>query len=292
LAKLNNIPLLLVLGALPLALLGGGCAGDLPSPSGVCAIDAAVACGVVVGGSAQELGLVGYSCTGAVRPDENARYYDEVPQGPVCADRGAGADGKQTFCCTNPADPTNCAYDPRNSCDPLTFGFQCRGSSRPDVFNAALACGQGLRDGDYVNYCCTGQTPPPKCTEVGSAFGCDDKFNGFNCPAGVLPKGSDLVQSESHADNALFLCPTATPASATSTRQNYCCYMAAPPPVDYSCVQDTTVPGCAPGRFGFACTGVDTPPEDYPPMVCPDPGVSGRSTEGYPATLYCCDFVT
>ena len=46
----------------------------------------------------------------------------------------------------------------------------------------------------------------------------------------------------------------------------------------------------APGRFGFACYGFDTPEQDYLPMHCPEPGFRGTSAEGYPATLYCCDF--
>ena len=33
------------------------------------------------------------------------------------------------------------------------------------------------------------------------------------------------------------------------------------------------------------------PADDYPPMVCPNPGSAGTSMEGYSATLYCCDFV-
>jgi hypothetical protein len=56
-------------------------------------------------------------------------------------------------------------------------------------------------------------------------------------------------------------------------------------------VQDTSVPGCAPGRFGFACYGPENPHDDYLPMQCNSPGVQGMSAEGYPATLYCCDFV-
>jgi len=61
-------------------------------------------------------------------------------------------------------------------------------------------------------------------------------------------------------------------------------------PPGATCVQDTVVPGCAAGRFGFACYGPDTPDQDYAPMSCPDPGVAGNSAEGYAATLYCCDF--
>jgi hypothetical protein len=50
------------------------------------------------------------------------------------------------------------------------------------------------------------------------------------------------------------------------------------------------VPNCAPGRFGIACYGTDTPDDNYPRLRCPDAGISGLSDQGYPATLYCCDF--
>jgi hypothetical protein len=290
LAKLNKIPLFIALGALPLGLAGEGCVSDIPGPSGVCSVDPTLDCSVKVSPTSpgQDVGLVPYTCTGALRPDENSRYYEDVPRGSVCADKGVTADGKQAYCCS--AATTSCAFDPYNSCDPGTSGYQCRGASRPDVFNAAISCGQGLRDGQYINYCCTGQTPPPNCTENSSFTpACDPRLLGFSCAIGVLPRGSDLVKSESHADNFRFLCPVAEPAR-NDKLVNYCCYMAAPPPDGYSCVEDTTVPGCNPRQFGFACTGVDTPDQDYPPMNCPKPGFSGRSAEGYPSTLYCCDF--
>jgi hypothetical protein len=101
--------------------------------------------------------------------------------------------------------------------------------------------------------------------------------------------GEQLGASESRADYYRPLCPMPTQA-ANITRSNYCCFMPALPPPGASCIQNTRVPGCAAGRFGFACYGPDTPEEDYPPMRCPEAGFSGTSAEGYPATLYCCDF--
>jgi hypothetical protein len=100
--------------------------------------------------------------------------------------------------------------------------------------------------------------------------------------------GSDLKSSESHADNYRFLCQNPALAADGKT-YDFCCYMAAPLPEGSSCLGDTSVPGCAVGRFGFACTGVDTPDQSYLPMNCPDKGFPGTSLEGYPATLYCCD---
>ena len=284
--KLNDIPFLIVLGAAPLSLIGGGCAGDAAAPNGVCVLDTAVDCTAapIAGTPPQDAGLIGYSCTGKARPDEAAHYSEEVPEGYVCADRGANADGKQTYCCSPHV--TTCALDPAIPCTGTESGFQCRGSSRPDALNAALNCENGLRDGDYIDYCCTGQAQPPHCTVAGN---CGEVLQGFNCPAGVTPKNEDLGANESRADYYRFFCPVPTPTPSGKVFQ-YCCYMPLPPMEGYSCYQDTAVPGCAAGRFGFACYGFDKPNEDYPPMNCPDPGFSGTSAEGYPATLYCCDF--
>lgn len=276
---------MLALLGLPLALAFGGCAGDLIRPNGACSLDTALDCSV----SGVSVNLDGYSCTGTARPDDNAHYYDGVPRGQVCANHGAPEGGKQSYCCSKAEALTSCALDPVNSCVGGTYGYQCRGASRPDVYNPAVSCGQGVRDVDYVNYCCAGGPPQKGCDE-GATFSpsCDARLLGFTCAPGLLPLGSDLVRSESHADNFYFLCPVGELANNGVT-MNYCCFMAAPPPEGYSCVQHTTVPGCKPRQFGFACTGVDTPDQDYPPMLCNNPGVPGTSVEGYPATLYCCD---
>jgi hypothetical protein len=286
-AKLSNIPLILALCALPFGLFGGGCVSELAAPSGACVLDGAVVCTAapITGSMPQDAGLIGYSCTGKARPDQDAHYNDEVPEGFVCADRGATADGKQGYCCA--PDPTTCALDPAVHCPGATeAAFQCRGSSRPDAYNAALNCENGVHDGDFIDYCCTGQALPPHCTVTG---GCGEVLQGFSCPDGVLPKNEDLGANESRADYYRFFCPTAKPTPGGIV-DVYCCYMPLPPMDGFSCYQDTTVPGCAPGRFGFACYGYDTPEEDYPPMNCPDPGFQGTSAEGYPATLHCCDF--
>jgi hypothetical protein len=278
---------LVVLGGLHLAVMGGGCAADLPKPDGVCTVAPAMDCTVApeAGMPAQDVGLIGYACTGTARPDDSAYYAEGVPRGHVCADRAPGPDGVRNYCCSD--EVTNCALDPVASCEPGLYGYQCRGASRPDVFNAAISCQQGVREGLYINYCCTGQTPPPKCTEKTGK--CSGQYTGFNCPLGVAPLGSDLKSSESHANNYRFLCQTPALAADEKT-YDYCCYMAAPTPEGASCLGSTSVPGCGTGHFGFACTGVDTPEQDYPPMVCAGAGVPGRSLEGYPATLYCCDY--
>ena len=112
---------------------------------------------------------------------------------------------------------------------------------------------------------------------------------GFSCMGDNLPKAEQLGANKSRADVYYLLCATPTPAPNPAFN-NYCCLTPALIPIGGSCVQDTVVPGCQSGRFGFACYGRDTPQDDYLAMHCPDPGVPGKSAEGYPAKLYCCDF--
>ena len=271
-----------------MSLALASCSSSIQAPDGVCITDAAVDCNVSfaqVGAAPQSVGLVGYSCTGSTRPDGDPRYQEGVPVGKVCAARGPTADGKQKYCCSPQA--TSCAFDPVSNCK-SGDGFQCRGASRPEALNPALKCGNGVYQDQYINYCCSGQAPPPECIQV-NTIGCSERLTGWSCPGTDLPKGEQLGASESRADFYQPLCPTPTP-SANVTRFNYCCYMPALLPPGGSCVQHTTVPGCAAGRFGFACYGPETPDQDYEPMSCPDKGVRGLSAEGYPATLYCCDF--
>jgi hypothetical protein len=112
---------------------------------------------------------------------------------------------------------------------------------------------------------------------------------GWLCPAGNVPTAQDLGANKSRADLYYQLCPIPTPAS-NPNYDTFCCYTPGLVPIGGTCLQDMAVPDCQPGRFGFACYGPDTPEQNYPPMHCPDPGSSGVSAEGYPATLYCCDF--
>src|SRR4051812_38472416 len=72
LAKLNAVRLLVVLCGLHLAVMGGGCAADLPKPDGACTVAPAMDCTVAPddGLPAQDVGLIGYACTGTARPDD------------------------------------------------------------------------------------------------------------------------------------------------------------------------------------------------------------------------------
>jgi len=288
-------------------LAGIACASSSsPAPDGSCTrvADAPVACGDVTwlrearGKAAptpsnEALGLAVYTCTGSARPDDAPKYSEGVPRGTICADRGAGAgaDGgaptdARTYCCTT--DDTSCAYNPVAGCEPGHSGFQCLGNNRPEAFNAAVSCGNGVVQADYLNYCCSGVVEADGCTQS-DTLGCKPAgLMGFVCKPGNLPKGEQLGANKSRADFYRPLC--SIPSVGGDGTNQYCCYMPALVPVGGSCVQHTTVPGCAPTHFGFACYGPETPEQDYIPMRCPSPGVKGLSAEGYPATLYCCDY--
>jgi len=271
-----------------LALGASACSSPSATDAGSCGVASELtsACGLGTdGGSIAGVGLVGYRCDGSARPDENPRYVEAVPEGTLCALHGsATTDGTRAYCCTEALTP--CAYNPVASCDQGTDGYQCRGATRPESFNVALKCGQAVEQGDYLDYCCAGTLPAPGCQQTDI---CSAQLTGFTCSGSNLPRSEELGANKSHADLYSPLCPVPTPTPNPGFA-TYCCYVPALVPPGGSCVQDTAVPGCAPGRFGFACYGPDTPADDYLPMHCPDAGVPGRSAEGYPATLYCCDF--
>lgn len=257
----------------------------------VCLVSPAVQCSVAIEGKTQAEGwdLVGYSCPGSARPDETPSMLEGIPEGLLCSNRGPVPDGSGNlgYCCT-PVE-VECALNPVAPCTPPEFGYQCRGSSRPEMLNALLTCHQGVYDRSFLTYCCT--APETKviqgCTQT-SAIGCLNGLTGWTCPKGSRPTQEELGANKSKADYYYTICPVETPADNVKNN-NFCCYTPAPIPIGGSCVESMSVPGCAPGRFGMACYGPDTPSDDYPPLKC-DPGFSGISSEGYAATLYCCDF--
>jgi hypothetical protein len=237
-------------------------------------------------------GLVGRSCSGSMRPDLDATYIDDVPRGSLCADRGAlGDTGRRAYCCTD--GPVECAYDPASDCRSPLYGYRCWGGNRPESLNPAITCTNGNRDlqnEQIVDYCCASNeefAQVPSCQQT-DTVGCPKNLMGFLCQGDVKPQGADLGANESRADYFHQVCTTPRPAPNREYKV-FCCYMPQLIAKGGSCVNHTSVPGCAPGRFGFACYGPDTPEDDYLTMKCPEPGFRGTSAEGYPATLYCCD---
>ena len=270
------------------------CSTSTAPSNGTCAAQASAdpACAITADGGTSATAtatatLVAYACTGTARPDDHPVWAEHVPSGLVCAASGApDASGTQGYCCT--AAETDCALNPAAICDPGATGFRCRGADRPESLNPALTCGNGVRMDDFIDYCCFSTSQMDGCQQSDSVA-CSQRLLGWTCRGQSLPRGEELGPNKSRADYYYQLCPIPTPA-ANPAFNTYCCYSPALPPIGGSCVQDTAVPGCAPGRFGFACYDRDTPDQDYPVMHCPEPAIAGRSAEGYAAKLYCCDF--
>ena len=278
----------LLLGAvLPLAM---ACETDPPARDGTCVVNSALDCSYTVNGDAVTAGwnLVGYSCSGTVRPDDSPTIDHGIPNGLLCANRGAGDGGTTNYCCT--PETVECALNPETACAEPEVGYQCRAPNRPEMLNPLILCHQGVFDpGELLNYCCA--TPETiareRCYEDKGA-GCTNGAYRWSCPVGSRPTEEEYTNSESKADFYYLFCSVPMPAP-NPAQILYCCFSQALPQVGGTCLQSQSVPGCAPGRYCVACYGWDTAEEDFPPLRC-DPGFSGLSAEGYPATLYCCDF--
>lgn len=276
---------------LVLACAGLGCT-EFPKRDGLCQVSSSLTCGAILAGNKDagvDPGLVGYSCTGTARPDDTGTYVQGVPFGQICAGQSTSGD----YCCTPENDLTNCVYNPRADC-PEGYGYHCMGPNRPEVNNPGLTCGNGIREDDYINYCCQAKPRPIGCTQAKGAFDCTGGLIGWVCPEGARPRGEDFGANESRADYYYFVCgvPTPAPNPAYST---YCCFTPSPTLPGGSCIYNPGIaeyiPSCGPKRFGFACYGRDTPEENYLPIRCKEPPVQGKSDDGYPAKLYCCDYV-
>jgi hypothetical protein len=277
-------------GAVALLCCGvNGCWPERAELDGSCAIVSPSVLDCRVAGYDEELqpaGLLAYACTGSARPDLDATMSEGVPQGVMCADKGPLESGEEGYCCTE--DVTPCAFNGAADCDVDETGYQCWSNNRPESLNAALHCSNGTNEHGLTNYCCTGRPEPPACREE-KAVGCTTRLLGFICEGDARPRGENLGENRSRADHFYPICSTAQPSPNERFNQ-FCCYMPMRVPAGGTCVPHPTVPGCEPGRFGFSCYGPDHPEDNFPVMNCPDPGFSGRSAEGYDATLYCCDF--
>lgn len=273
-----------------LLLAASTCLPARPAPDGSCQVEpaSAIDCTVATYGTDKiDIGLVPYSCSGSARPDQNSTYVEHIPQGTLCADKGTlGDTGRTAYCCSTRVD--NCVYNPVSDCDDPLFGVQCRSGYRPETMNPALSCTNGYLEGKFRNYCCSGNRPPSPCLQS-DTLGCPPSIQGYSCQDEALPSGEDLGANESRAD---FFHPTCSiPKIAPNPKfKNYCCFMPALVPKGGTCTTHPSLEGCAPGRYAFACYGPDTPEQDNYPMKC-DPGVAGKSAEGYPATTYCCDYI-
>jgi hypothetical protein len=272
--------------AVPLAALcvviTVGC-GPATSNAGSCHPDTAV--------QGCDVGFVGYSCTGADRPDELVNVNKTI-EGVVCHGTGeiltSGAAG---YCCTKST--TSCAYDPRTACaDPTLFGFSCMGTNRPDAFDPMLTCQQGIRAYGLITFCC-GASVTGSCIR-NTNVSCASGTLGFVCTGSGIPSETDLGMNQSRSEVPLICSlpsPDATARKSDGTpASDYCCFTPSAAPPGATCLQDQSVSGCSAGSFAFACTSVDTPSQDYPRIVCAQPGFRGQSQSNLAASLYCCAF--
>jgi len=280
--RIRPFPLLLV--PILCAIGSTGCTSRTTAPNGECLADPAVQCGLP-DASAEAIHLTGYSCTGTARPDENATYIDGVPQGTVCSDE-ASVDEKNAYCCTTFT--TQCSYNPSAICPERNYGYQCLGANRPEAVNPAISCHQGVREDNLIDYCCSGTARTPSCVQS-DAIGCYAGMLGWTCPVGTQPTAEDLGANKSRADLYYLLCPVPKLA-ANPKYETFCCFTSGLVPAGGSCQQDIEVPNCAPGKFGISCYGIDRPEQNFPRLTSCGDGVPGRSEQGYPATVYCCDF--
>ena len=178
-------------------------------------------------------------------------------------------------------------------------GFQCRGSDRPEALNPLVDCGNGVREKDFINFCCTSRPIPPpplgpgcvqsdgQCTGKKPSW-LPDRMSGWTCTDGAIPAAEDFKANESRADFFYFLC--ATPRPAPNPRvEYYCCYVPALIQPGGSCISDLYVPACEENRFGFSCYGRDRPEQTYDVMTCDQTPVNGVNADGFAAKQYCCD---
>jgi hypothetical protein len=301
-----------LLGALVAWAGLGGCVDPTRIP-GSCEVSSAVVCGASAvlagdkdaGVTDEQLGLVGYSCNGELRPDDKGTMISGVPYGQICADMtpvppdGQPAPTARDYCCTPESDPSNCVLDRSRTSDcPEGYAYQCYGPNRPEVNNPAVTCGNGLREGDYIRYCCSHAPRPAGCVQAKGATTCMGGLIGWVCPTTPMefrPRGEDFGANESRADYYYFVCDV--PTRAPNGRDNvYCCFSPSPVLPGGSCVYSPgsapNIPNCGAGRFAFACYGRDRPDQDYYPRInCKEPPISGKSDTGYDAQLFCCDYV-
>ena len=117
---------------------------------------------------------------------------------------------------------------------------------------------------------------------------------GWVCPEGIRPRGEDFGANESRADYYYFVCGVPTPRPTRVP--TYCCFTPSPVlPAARACTTpvvhlDHRVVW-PPVSSGSRVTGATPPTGIYLPDECKEPPVQGISDDGYPAKLYCCDYV-
>ena len=164
--------------------------------------------------------------------------------------------------------------------------------------NPAVTCGNGIREGDAIHYCCQHAPRPAGCVQAKGALTCMGGLIGWVCPTTPIemrPRGEDFGANESRADYYYFVC--GVPTLAPNMRDNvYCCFSPSPVQPGGSCVYS---PGSAPDIPNCSARPLrvrvlrarQTGPGLLPAHQMHRAPVQGMSDTDYPATLYCCDYV-
>jgi|HubBroStandDraft_1064217.scaffolds.fasta_scaffold09652_1 hypothetical protein len=207
------------------------------------------------------LGTYGYACTGSDRPQQESDASLACTLAP-----DGGPSGTTAYCCiTSTCSSLNDAgsglIDPCYETGWTLYG--CSGQDTPQQASSVpLAC-QVTTGGCYgaTDYCCG----PPSCTP-NAALSCAGQ-TGYTCTGDDTPSQS----------NSALGCSQVSTNSDGAT--NYCCG-----PI--TCTVDYTVEGCSgAGLTGYACSGSDTPWDDFSSVgAC-----SATSVGDVPSSAgYCC----
>ena len=195
----------------------------------------------------------------------------------------------------------------RNADCPEGYAYQCYGPNRPEVNNPAVTCGNGLREGDALHYCCQ-HAPRPSRLRAGQGrhdlHGGLDRL-GLPDDADRIPSARRGLRRQREPRGLLLLRVRRADARTEPAGQRLLLLLAVARAARRllrlqsgsarlrrrSTNADNGIT-CAPGRFAFACYGRDRPDQDfYPRIKCTEPPVQGMSDTDYDATLYCCDYV-
>jgi hypothetical protein len=194
------------------------------------------------------------------------------------------------YCCSGAARTPACIQSASLGCSAALIGWICPQGARPtaqdllanqsraDVYYQLCPVPKQADNPNQNIFCCytPGLVPPGgSCVQDIAVPGCQPGRFGMAC------YGPDTPDQ----DYPPLTCPDPGVPGVSEEGYSatlYCC--------DFrSCVPNLAVPGCQEGRFGFSCSGSDTPEGYYSGMHCPDPGFSGVSATGKPVTQYCCD---
>ncbi len=259
---------------------------------------------------------VGYSCTGADKPEQSNTALS-------CSAGISTTSGSTAYCCSKSASLT-CATDALVSCPAAQIGYSCTGADVPLQSDATLTCGAGVIGADGATaYCCVSSSTGT-CAVDGGVVGCTSGSTGYSCTGTEIPSqldpaltcgagvaGSDGLTdyccvagtaSTCAADNTVTGCTgnatgyscssTDTPSQADATLTcgagiagangltDYCCQVTGAA----TCAVDSSVTGCAGGSVGYSCTGSDPPSASDSNLTC-STGVAGANG----LTDYCCE---